>query len=197
MRHCVLAMIVLVGVGHLKADTLTFDDVPGGSIQNWVGDMPTYKGFNFSYTLDWVDVVGSSWNYGAHSGDFALLNNYGGVGVVVDAGGFDFTFDGLWAKQWGTAPNSGGIDTLFGTISGYKDGSLVWSTNTALNGSYKFFGPQSGLIDELRLGMGNHFLADDISLNMSPVPTPSSFAALAGMGAVGTIAAVRRRRKRK
>ena len=50
-----------------NATILTFDDVPGGSTQNNVGDMPTYNGFDFSFTLDWIDVEASpSWNFGAH-----------------------------------------------------------------------------------------------------------------------------------
>ncbi len=155
-----------------QSSILTFDDIPGGSIQNTFSDMPTYQGFNFSSTLDWIDLVNSSWNFGAHSGDFALLNNYGGVGTIISADSSDFSFDGLWAKQWGTSPQSGGPASLVGTIQGLNNGVQVWSIDTALNGSYQFIAGQTLLIDELKLGLGNHFLVDDLALNQPSISVP-------------------------
>lgn len=165
----------------VNASTLTFDDIPGSS-QNSYGGVGTYEGFSFSSNLDWIDVVGA-YNYGAVSGDFALLNNYSGIGTITEQSGADFTFDGLWAKRWGTVPESGGVDSLFGTLSGYNNGSLVWSVVTSLNGSYEFYAAQLGLIDELRLGFGNYFLVDNLSLNgvsgVSNVPLPAALFMLA------------------
>lgn len=171
MLRLFLFLLVLVSA-NANAVVLTFDDIPGGSIQNSFGDMPTYKGYNFSANLDWIDVVGSSSNYGAHSGDFALLNNLNYTGVITASSGADFRFDGLWAKKWDTPPESGGADSLFGVLEGHNHGVLVWSVNTSLNGSYKFYGPQAGAIDQLVLSLGNNFLVDDIQLN--PVPIPAS-----------------------
>jgi len=169
----------------LSAAILTFDDVPGGSIQDTFGDMPTYQGYTFTSTLDWIDVVDSTWNYGAHSGDFALINNETGAGLIIEASTTDFTFDGLWAKRSSTAPDSGGDDSLFGTLSGYNDGNLVWEVATGLNGSYEYYAAQAGLIDELRLDFGNVFLVDDLELTAVPVPAAawlfaSGFIALLG-----------------
>lgn len=137
--------------------------------------MPTYQGFDFSYTLDWINSVGSNWPFGAHSGEFAILNNNNGVGIITKADLSDFSFDGLWAKLWGTAPESGGSASLFGTIQGYNNGVEVWSFDTALNGSYQFIGGQAQQIDELRLGLGDNFLVDDIALNQgtNSIPEPS------------------------
>jgi hypothetical protein len=59
---------------------------------------------------------------------------------------------------------------LFGSLSGYNNGSEVWKVATGLNGSYEFFGAQLGLIDELHLGFGTNFLVDDIELNGSSIP---------------------------
>jgi hypothetical protein len=188
-----LAATTLVLSTNVNAVTLTFDDIPSGSIQNISGNMPTYQDFNFSHTLDWVDVVGSSWNYGAVSGDFAILNNDSGTGVITEASNADFTFDGLWAKKWSTSPESGGTDTLSGTLSGFNNGSLVWQVSTGLNGSYEYYGAQAGLIDELHLGFGNVFLVDNLSLNgVSTVPVPAAVW-LFGSGLIGLIGLARRK----
>jgi hypothetical protein len=155
--------------------------------------MPTYQGFDFSFTLDWIDLVGSNWPFGAHSGEFGILNNNGGVGIITEANGADFTFDGLWAKWWGRPPESGGPDGLVGVLEGYNNGGLVWSVDTGLNGSYEFYGAQAGAIDELRLGFGNHFLVDDISLNAPQnVPEPGTLCLL-GLGLLGFSLARRKR----
>jgi hypothetical protein len=197
-KRFILLALVLTFSSQIQAVTLTFDDVPGGSVQNSTGPMPTYNGFSFSSTLHWVDVEGPpSWDFGAHSGDFSILNNYGGVGTIIDAGDSDFTFDGVWAKRWNTSPNSGGADSLFGTISGYNNGGEVWSVNTSLNGSYEFYAAQLGLIDELRMDFGSGFLVDDLSLNgltsPSAVPVPAAVW-LFGTALIGLVGFGKRRK---
>jgi len=196
LRIFLLGLAMLVP-NYANATLLTFDDVPGGSTQQSHGDMPTYQGFNFSFTLDWIDVVDSPWNYGAHSGDFTILNNNGGIGIITAADAGDFTFDGLWAKRWETGIDSGGNDLLFGTIQGYNNGQLVWTVATSLNGSYEHYAAQAGAIDELKLGFGNFFLADDICLNGGNCAVPTvaepTPLALLGFGLLG-FGLVRRRR---
>lgn len=167
-------------IGSANAATLTFDDVPGGSVQNSVGNMPTYQGYNFSSTLDWLDLSGSSWNYGAHSGEFGILNNNGGVGTITKADGSDFLFGGLWAKRWA---NNNANRT--GTLQGYINGSLVWSVATTINATFQLFGAQASVIDELRLGFGGNYLVDDIELNNVPVPAAAWLFGSAMIGLVG------------
>ena len=196
-RSFVFVAVLFAAVGQVQAVILTFDDVPGGSLQGSQGDMPPYKGFIFSTQLDWVDLVGppqQPWNFGAHSGQFAIYNkSWSGQIVILASGGDDFAFDGLWAKKWNTPPNSGGADDLFGTLSGLNNGNQVWSVNTSLNGSYEYYTAQAGLIDTLVLGFasqaGDQFLVDDISLNASAVPELSSLALWSGLGIMGLLAA--------
>lgn len=174
----ILALMMSLLACPTHAALLTFDDLvpPTSGSYDMPYNPPGYHNFLFSGTLDAIGVGGGMFNYGAHSGYFALLNNNHGPGYITAVGGTDFTFDGLWAKRWGTAPESGGEDSLFGTISGYRDGAMVWSIDTSLNGSYEFYGPQASLIDELRLGLGDLFLVDDIVLTASsPVPLPAAF----------------------
>lgn len=182
-------------IGSAHSANLTFDDVPGGSIHGSFGDMPTYQGFNFSATLDWVDVV--AWPFGAHSGSFAILNNQGGVGTITRSDSSDFTFGGLWAKQWRTPAQSGGVAKVFGSVKGFNNGIEIWSIATALNGSYQLIGGQAQPIDELRLGLGNFFLADNLTVTaVTAVPEADTWALLlVGLGLVG--AATRRRQRAK
>lgn len=187
MKKMLPLMFLSLFAAQASATLLTFEDVPGGTIQNGYGFMPNYQGFKFNTSLNWIDVLNSNWNYGAYSGDFALLNNYGGAGIIRRDNGATFTFDGLWAKKWGTGPNSGGANSLFGMLAGYKNGAEVWSVSTGLNGSYQYFGAQAGAIDELRLNFGNYFLVDNLALNQpAAVSAPGSLAllslALLGLG---------------
>lgn len=171
-RSITLTLAALALSSSVNAVTLTFDDVPG-SKNRLYGNMPVYQGFKFSATLDWVNAASPSFLVGAYSGDNALINNNGSFGVITEAGNTDFIFDGLWAKKWSTPANSGGADSLSGFLSGYNNGSLVWEVATGLNGSYEYYGPQLGAIDELRLGFGNYFVVDDVVLS-TVVPVPAA-----------------------
>lgn len=161
------------------ATFITFDDIPSGSRQDADGPVYFHQGFDFSGNLYWIDVVGGyeGWAHGSHSGDFALLNIVMDQGAIRRIARDDFTFDGLWAKRWRTPPESGGPETLFGNLTGLRDGEVVWTVPTGLNGSYKYFEPQPGFIDELVLGFGGAFLVDDILLNahISAEPIPGDF----------------------
>ena len=76
---------------------------------------------------------------------------------------------------------------MLGFLAGSNNGNVVWTVETGLNGSFQFFGPQAGAIDELQLGFGNSFLVDDLALNVpGPVPVPGALGLFAaGLAALG------------
>jgi hypothetical protein len=206
LTHVILTPFIIFAAQTSSAALieLTFDDIPGftsdktlGLGQDLYGIMPVYKGFKFSSNLYWIDVVGSKWNYGAVSGDFALSNQASGIGIIIESTTVDFRFGGLSAKVYETPPEPSDSDEKFsGFLRGFKDNTEVWKIAADLTASYKFFGPQAGLIDKLKIDFGrsNLFLVDDITLSTAAVPVPAA-AWLFGSGLIGLLSLARRRAK--
>lgn len=204
MRKLLTAIALAASLSTAQAAVLTFDDVPGGSVQDSFGVMPVYAGYSFacaggtmdcgtfvSPDLHWVDAV--PFGGSAVSGDFALTNSSGGDAVIRASDGSAFTFDGLWARAW-----TGGDRAV--SILGLSGGSQIWSLSGSLvdGDAYTFFAGTSASIDELRLQFGEFFLVDDLSLSAanggSTVPEPTSLL-LCGLGLAALGAARRATRK--
>ncbi len=193
MKRLLSALALSAAFAPVYADVLTFDDV-AGIAPNTYGAMPVYKGFTFNCTgcgvnrLDWIDTVGSSWNYGSVSGEYTLLNNYGGTGVIRAADGSDFSYDGLWSRVWGSSGER------HGKVRGFNNGVEIWTQDVVLGNSFAHVGGVTGAVDELRLDFGNFFLVDDLALNQKAgdVPEPATLA-LGGLALVGMGLARRRK----
>jgi hypothetical protein len=197
MKKILLASLLCACTAAANASVLTFDDIPGAA-QNRYGAIGTYAGYVFGSTgdvsqMDWIDTVTTNefYNRGAVSGDFTMLNNNGGAAVIRKAGGGAFTFGGLWAENWLD------WDTAAGSLQGYRNGQLVWTSDVTLGGeSFSYFAGTAGNIDELRIDFGDGlFLVDNLELNdaATAVPLPATHA-LMGIGLAGLM--VLRRRSR-
>jgi len=169
-----------------QATVLTFEDV---GVQNSV--FPYYTqtgfvelGFQFSNNSDVVDLVGASWPYGAHSGEFAALNDFSGDMVITQFGGGLFYFQDTFIKGWA---NAGGAAA---SITGYLGNTLVGQTNFTMGSDWQNIAGNFSSIDRLVIS-GGVFLVDDVTVNGNSVPEPATLGLLA-LGLLG-IGAMRKR----
>ena len=166
IRSILVPVLILVS-GFSNAATLTFDDIPDATI-NSNGVIGNYSGFDFSNNLEWIDTVNKAWTtdgpFGSQSGDFTMLNNGQGMGIITEESGNDFTFDGLYARTWNN------VADRVQHIVGLKDSGVVWDSEITLTSTWTYYSGVSGNIDEMRLDLGDYFLVDNLEITAVPLP---------------------------
>lgn len=164
MKKIMLAGVLLGSVlaSNAQATLLTFDDV--GVQNHWNTVLPSpYQGYVIGGELGAIDLVGSPWSWGAHSGEFGGYLYGSSVSfLAVKSDNSDFTFNGLWAMNT--------IST--GTIKGYNNGVNVFTINTGASSAFQYVAGQSTIIDQLIVSLGGSAIYDDISLGDIVIAPP-------------------------
>src|SRR5689334_7746892 len=105
MKKTLAAICLLAGAAAAPAFAGTIIDFEASGTPGNVNSLDyAIDGYMFNFTMDNIDISPSSPWAGqgpAHSGSFAALNNYWGVGEIFRQDGGTFTFDNLWIKTWG------------------------------------------------------------------------------------------------
>lgn len=173
----ILATALLIMSVSANATVLSFDDT---SYQGtYWGDLQAgYGGLNWSSNFDvyYGPGLSSGYNAGTVSGDYAAFNSYG-VDVSLSNGVFD------WDGAWFSDPH----DNTLLSISGYANGTLLYSTNLqlAFSSPIWFQADWTG-VDTIIFNVAENdwFTMDDFTFNeSSQIPEPTSLWLL-GLGLV-------------
>ncbi|MDD5760018.1 MAG: PEP-CTERM sorting domain-containing protein [Desulfobulbaceae bacterium] len=183
--------VMMLGMtGVASATVLDFE----GLTTNSVEDLSSHQGYGgFTWDNGWFLYNNNSFAAPVHSGDYAIVNNYGGdpLGLAITST-TSFDFDGAWIGGWGfNAPSqvkAQGFDNL-GNFIGETDWMAV-----SVGGS-SFLQADIDNVYRINFIGGSYYTIDDFTFNeeQQSVPEPATLLLL-GTGLTGLIGA---RRKKK
>lgn len=188
---CIKSLLAALGLAIVTANasaTLIDFEAEGTSPYNALNF--AIDGYVFNFTMD--IYAGAIYSNAPTFGNYAALNDYGGVGTIERSNGEVFNLQSLYFGNWDSSYGVGQF-----VVTGYRNGTQVAqvAADTTLN-QLTFLATNFTNVDSVSFELFNTstiFVIDNISVNA--VPEPGTYAMLlAGLGVIG---AITRRRQRQ